>query len=302
MHTKLHAIMTVTLMFCLSLGAQGQSPTPKGDAAKAEELLSLAREALGGASKLKAVHSLSAAGSFRRQLGDHEMNGELEVELMLPDKYKRTETLSGMGGTEVTRVEAVSGEKAWTDMQSGGGGGGMVLIRRPGGDGPQAQIALANAARADFARAALGWLLMPLASFPLEFAYAGQAEASDGRADVLDVKGPNNFAARLYLDQTTHRPLMLSYMGRAPRVVMRTLSGPPPSREEMEKRAREMPEAAPAEPEVEMQVRFADYRAVDGVFLPHHISRATNGETSEEWEVKRFRVNPALKPASFEKK
>ena len=67
----MHAMsMTVTLILSLGLGAQAQSPAPKGDAAKAQELLSLAREALGGESKLKAVQSLSAAGSFRRQLGD----------------------------------------------------------------------------------------------------------------------------------------------------------------------------------------------------------------------------------------
>src|SRR4029453_5674299 len=48
-------------------------------------------------------------------------------------------------------------------------------------------------------------------SYPLAFGLAGQAEAPEGKADVLDVKGPGNFAARLFVDNKTHLPLMLSW-------------------------------------------------------------------------------------------
>ena len=48
-------------------------------------------------------------------------------------------------------------------------------------------------------------------SYPLTFSYAGEAEAPEGKADVVDIKGPANFAARLFVNSQTHMPLMLSW-------------------------------------------------------------------------------------------
>ena len=48
-------------------------------------------------------------------------------------------------------------------------------------------------------------------AYPLSFGHAGQAEAPEGKADVLDVKGAGNFTARLFIDSKTHLPLMLSW-------------------------------------------------------------------------------------------
>mgnify|MGYP003694075659 CR=1 FL=1 len=41
-------------------------------------------------------------------------------------------------------------------------------------------------------------------------------------------RAPGNFAARIFLDQKSHRPLMLIYRGVAPRVMIQTQQGPPP--------------------------------------------------------------------------
>src|SRR5207247_2731174 len=101
--------------------------------------------------------------------------------------------------------------------------------------------------------------------FPVEFSYAGEAKAEDGSADVIEVKGPNGFTARLFLDQKTHQPLMLSYRGVAPRMVVNRMTAPAGRRpEEIEKAAKESQTQVLASkpPEVEMQVRFSDYRNV----------------------------------------
>jgi len=42
---------------------------------------------------------------------------------------------------------------------------------------------------------------------PLEFAYGGEAASDDGKAEVVDAKGPGSFAARIFFDQKTHRPM-----------------------------------------------------------------------------------------------
>ena len=289
-------ILALTLLVPFSALAQDG-----GDkAARAQALLDSARAALGG-EKLKSLQSLSATVSYRRALGERQMTGEIEYDLLLPDKFMKHETMNPMPGVEATRVEAMNGEKAW--MDSGSRGGGMIVIRQgAAADDPQAQAQMEQAIRSEFARLLIGWLLTSSSSFPVEFTHAGTAEAEDGTADVLEVKGPDNFAAYLFLDQKTRRPLMLSYKGRAPRMMMQSAQGQPRSRDEIEKQAREMQQRAAAEPPDEIQIRFDDYREVDGISLPHRLTKAVNGEVNEEWEMKKFKVNPSIKPEKFEKK
>jgi hypothetical protein len=35
--------------------------------------------------------------------------------------------------------------------------------------------------------------------------------------------------------------------------------------------------------------------------MPHRITRAINGQFSEEWELKKFKINPPLKADQFKK-
>ena len=35
------------------------------------------------------------------------------------------------------------------------------------------------------------------------------------------------------------------------------------------------------------------------MILPHHVSRALNGNVVEEWDITRWRVNPSLKSERF---
>jgi hypothetical protein len=268
---------------------------------RAQQLLDQARAAIGG-ERIKSVKSLSATGNYRRMLGEREMSGEVQFEILLPDKMMKTETMSPAPSVEITRIETIDGNHVWTDQQSSGMGGGMVIMRRPGGDTPHGQAMQDNAVRAEFARLAIGLLLSTPSSFPVQYDYAGVAEAPDGQADVLDVKGPNGFAARLFIDQKTHKPLMLTYKGRKPRMIMRSFSGSPGNREEIEKSAREAEAEAAKQPEVEFQIRYSDYREVDGVSFPHRVSRAIDGEVNEELEITKYKIDPSFKPDKFDKK
>src|SRR5215813_8033290 len=196
-------------------------------ATKAQQLIKQARAALGG-DKLK---SLSATGNYRRTFGQMEMAGEVNYDLLLPDKMMKTETMNPAPGLEITRIETINGDEVWEDQQQHGGGGGMMIFRRgPGGpaaDPKMAQAAMRQGIRSDFARLSIGWLLTTPSSFPVEYSFAGEAESPEGKADALDVKGPDGFAARLFLDQKTHRPLMLTFNGSKPRVFTQTSTGAP---------------------------------------------------------------------------
>src|SRR5262252_459041 len=272
-------------------------------AAKAQQLIAQARAALGG-DKLK---SLSATGNYRRTFGQMEMAGEVSYDLLLPDKMMKTETMSPAPSLEITRVETLNGDDVWEDQQQRGGGGGMMIFRRgPGGPGvdPQkAQDMMRQDVRSNFARLLIGWLLTTPSSFPVEFSFAGEAESPDGKADVLEAKGPGGFAARLFLDQKTHYPLMLTYNGKKPRIMTQIAApGAPRKPEEMEKKMKEMEAEAAKQPDVEFRIYLSDYREVNGVSFPHKLARSIENEVNEELEIKTVKINPQFKPEKFVKK
>ena len=112
-------------------------------AAKAQQLLTQARAALGG-DKLKSLTSLSASGSIRRKIGQMEMSGELQLDMLLPDKVMRVEVTNLMGAAELTRMEVLNGTNVWTDQQTSGGGGMMMMA------GPAAAAAAPAAEKTEF--------------------------------------------------------------------------------------------------------------------------------------------------------
>jgi hypothetical protein len=296
-------------------------------AARAQEILKQALEALGGEANLKAVRSLSASGKFSGAMGGRLMEGELNLDLLLPDKYLRTIKLS-MGPMNITRIEAVNGEQVWMDMKRGAGiggilggmgGGGMGGGRRGGGmgmpggggrgagaggpsgggrggDGPMGGMqemnspAMQEQVRADFTRLLIAWLLTAPASSQVEFTYEQELETQDGKAHALRVTVDNDFTMALYLDQQTHRPVMLAYRALMPR-----RSAGLRSEEEPSDRSRE-PEL------VDVQLYISDYKAVGKVFLPHRVVKTSDGQTVEEWEIKKYKLNPDLKPKKFERR
>ena len=72
----------------------------------------------------------------------------------------------------------------------------------------------------DFARLALG-LLAASPAYPLTFSFGALAEAPQGRADVLDVKGEGNFALRYFINNETHLPIMVTWTTPPTNVIVR---------------------------------------------------------------------------------
>lgn len=268
-------------------------------AGKAQEVLAQARAALGG-EKLKALQSLSIEGNYRRTFGQGmEMSGDVTIEMIAPDKWLKTETMSLMGSMEITRLEALNGDKVWEDQQQSGGGG-MVMMRR-GGPNSDPKV-MEDGLRASLGRLALGLVLNTPTSYAATYTYAGEAEAPEGKADVIDVKVPVGPALRLYLDQKTHRLLMMTYKGKRPRMITHMATDGPPSEAEVQKRLKESEAEAAKQPDVEYQTRFSDYREVNGIYFAHKISRGIESETNEEVSLTKIKVNPTIKPEKFVKK
>src|SRR5690349_17352786 len=152
--------------------------TPARDPAA---ILAAAREALGGEKRLSGVKNFIATGRTRQVRGDNLVPIEFEIFVELPDKYLRKD--------EIPAQE--SGPTA-----SGFAGDELLVDPLPPAPMPDpARKARVTQLKQDFARLALGMFAgsypanMPSASRAKScFNYVGQAEAPQGKADVVDAK------------------------------------------------------------------------------------------------------------------
>lgn len=164
----------------------------------------------------------------------------------------------------------------------------------------------------DFVRLTLGMFAASFNSYPVTFTYAGQAEAPQGTADVIDVKGAANFSARLFVNSQTHLPIMVSWQAPAGRGRGAGPGGPTgPARGGAPAGTTAAPPAgvppapaagAPPVPpaSVEYRIYYGDYRDVDGMQWPFRLRRATGSDTTEETTFDRFKINTKIDPKRFE--
>jgi hypothetical protein len=284
---------------------------------KGNQVMAQTRKALGGEDKLAAVKALSLRATYQREFsmpgmagggratvmlngapasgGNQQITGDIEVDVELPGKYIKVDTSTGF--MAMTRREGFDGERPFAHAASANPGM-RIQIDGPADDPARARLALQRN-QAELARLLLGLLGTTQSSLPVTYTYAGVAEAADGKADMIDVKGPDNFALRLFVDVQTHLPLMLTYMAPEPRIVMNTVDrgGAGGDRERAESERRQA-ESTPQKL-VEYRLFFSDYRNVGSLSLPHRIARGTAAKTTEEWEVKSYRINPSFKADRF---
>ena len=339
-------VMIAAAYFAAYTHAQAQAD------AKAASVIADVRKAIGGEQKIAALKGLSLRADYRREMGpmgggggtfimmtgpgggaggSAQMNGKIEIDLDLPERYLRSDI--GSGGFALTRTEGFEGTRPFVEMFSNMPGA-RFTADNPAVDPGRAKAALRRS-NAELARLMLGVVGTTQTNFPVTFAYGGIAESPDGKAHIIDVSGPEDFKARMYIDTESNLPLMLTYLDAEPRIVTRSMTrdggpagGPaggghgapqvftaggggnvtvgrgrqaqeltPEQRAEIEK-ARKEAEAAPPKM-IEYRLFFSDYRKVDGLSMPHRIARGTGDKTTEEWDVTSYKVNPTFKADRF---
>jgi hypothetical protein len=197
---------------------------PHGQTGDPSKILAAAREALGGDKRLSAVKTFVATGRTRKVQGDNLVPIEFEILCELPDKYLRKDEIPAQESAPTT-----SGFNGETLIQIPP----FTAPARAGAPAPTAaQLEAASKARVtplkqDFVRLTLGMFATSFSSAPLTFTLAGQAEAPQGKADVLDVKGPGNLAMRFFINSETHLPIMVSWQPPAPPSRPPTMPGAP---------------------------------------------------------------------------
>src|SRR5436309_11160134 len=94
----------LALLFSIAMTLGGYAARAAGDT-KASELLAQARAALGGDGKLSKVQGLSCAGTVQRSIGDRQVSGDVTIDLQLPDKFLRSDSISPMGDAALVVTE-----------------------------------------------------------------------------------------------------------------------------------------------------------------------------------------------------
>lgn len=269
----------VNLLCALAL-VLGAAAVSAQDAARGASLLAEARKALGGEERLLAVKTLDVRGEFKRAAGQNTIEGDVQIRIERPDKLRRDEdtSLPG-GGPAIIRTEVLNGATVWDDITGrqgaggfGGGAGGRDGGFGRGGGGGRAPLdpaqieeALRRARQADLTRLLLVFLVVT----DSPATWIGTAEAPDGKADVLELTPANQPAIRLFLDATSHVPLMITW------------------------------QAAGRGRDAAAQMTLAEYKTANGIRFPHLITRGTSEQTVEEWTIGNYRVNPSFRSDVF---
>jgi outer membrane lipoprotein-sorting protein len=236
--------LTIALILMLStaVAAFAQGADAK---AKADAVLKQAREAIGGEKKLKELQALSATGTMRQTMGERQMESEIQVDLMTPDKIMTTIAMQFGGNPIGTRISTLNGDQLWGDFVSamgmgggpgggvfiagggpGGGGGRMMMGGGPGGPGgpgdPNSPMAKYQqmSQRRDLALIMLGWLLAAPPGAQMEFTYAGEAPGPEGsKLDALIARSALGFNAVLYFNQDSHQLIGIKYKAKQTRAM-----------------------------------------------------------------------------------
>lgn len=288
---------------------------------RAEAVLRQAREALGGSAVIDAVHNLLINGRASHKIKtpdgqERSFDGNVEMALETSGKLHRNFKIG-----DEANLAAESGKKVFVRNLE-------VSVHRngAGAETEKFQKRLAGAHGDELSRLLFGLLLKTSPGLNAIYNYAGEGSVDGAAADIVEASSDNGFAVKLYVDKNTHLPLMMSYRANKPvRFVMKRegaaagtvekdvmvfrhtlpegekISGDGGNRvvirkkdengnvTETVKAGEEMPRIQLEE--AEFQVRFSDYRSVNGLMLPHRIAQTVNGEAGETMTIESYQVN-----------
>lgn len=206
-------------------------------------------------------------------------------------------TDGGEGDVEKVIVEGKEGEFTTADgkkvivRKADGANVEDVVIRHGGGKG-EVMAVRGEHRQNEMLRTMLSLLLTAPEGMDVSYTYGGELDVDGTTCNVInaDFAGSN---VKLYLSKASNFPVMVSYIGHAaPRVIAFKSKSPeagePAAGDKMFfKHKVDAPETA------EIQIRFSDYRGVNGVQLPYKWTTSVGGQTTEVFEVASYEINPA---------
>ena len=163
--------------------SHSQNSSPQNETTRAEELIKLARAAIGGEEVLSKIQTLTATGKYNRfvkyvsvqsskkiEEKQKALPGKMEFEFALPDKFRRRLTASRLRGFDYSFAQVVNGAEAWRDPPlppiSSNSDRRVIDV----GDVERTEFIHATSAKQGLSFYSIAWLMLPLPGYPLKIA------------------------------------------------------------------------------------------------------------------------------------
>ncbi len=215
--------------------------------------------------------------------GEPGLPGEAVRKIVIKKPDGTTEEITGAEADKFV-VKKMDGDKAIWTSENGGTmdvDGKQVFVRSMGGQG--------HARHNEMLRFTLSLLLTAPQGMDVSYTFGGES-VIDGTACNIVVAEFAGSAFKIYLGASSNLPVMLSYTGhKMPRMVAFTKTAPADGAAETMTFQRAENHTAET---AEFNVRFADYRSVGGVQLPHTWTQTVGGVADETFDVTSYEINP----------
>ena len=288
---------------------------------KALTLIRQAREAIGGDANINSVRSLTIIGKATKTFdfdgAPRTEQGDWELNLQLPNQLSKMLKLRTEGGTgngehrEIVEKNVIvirkgdAADKTIVMPESENGGGKKVVVIRKGigeptvltGDaasGEPHKIIVNKDVRVsgdnggkfhqnEFFRTTLSLLLTAPEGSDVTYIYAGESVVDGVSCEIVEAKTGES-VVKLYLDKSSYLPRMMTFQSAKPMIFK--FNKDADKQEKVIVRQTGTPEMA------EFQVKFSDYRSVNGLQMPHKWTQTVGGKDDETIDVSSYEVNP----------
>lgn len=263
--------------------------------------------------------------SLQIKRGDGSTNNEQSsiieknVDVVVINKGDKAETViaDAPNGDKKKILVRVAGEPNVAMTEGEAGKNKVFIVKRDGGEGNatfttedgktinlKKEIRVLNTNGEGFPRqnelfrTTFSLLLSAPEGVDVSYVYAGEGTVDGNSCDIVEAQ-TGGASYKLYLDKSSHLPRMITFQGAKPMIFKFKKDAAAPSGEPKEIKVfthkLDAPETA------EFQVKFTDYRSVNGVQLPYRWEQTIAGKADEILDVTSYEINPANIADKFKK-
>ncbi len=280
---------------------------------RALEIMRLARQAIGGETNIKSVQGLTITGkavkSFEFESTTRVERGDWELNLQLPNKISKRlkiETENNVGGANSQTFERKAdvvivrkdGETVSADSPQK-----ITIVKKDENgkvltedvtetNGEVRKVVVAERAegesfhRNEFFRTMIALLLTTPNGADAEYKFVGEQTVDGTNCEIVQINSGAS-SVKLFINKSSHLPVMMSYTDAKPMIFTFV-----PKQDETNQVQKVTVNKAEIQTG-EFQVKFSDYRTVNGLQLPHKWAQTVDGKADEIIEVSAYEMNPS---------
>lgn len=319
------SILSVSVFFVGIGGLINQVGAKFKSDERALEIIAQARQAIGGDAAIKTVKSLTIVGntthSFTIDGATKTEQGSVEINLQLPNHFSKTlklgqENAGGEGENIVEKdvkilVREANGETA--DLRpDASDGSNKRVVRIIKGDAANTEE-LKEGVSADghkvfvnkdvrftegahrqneLFRTTFALLLSAPEGSDVSYTFVGEGSVDGSSCDIVQAQMSGDSAFKIYIDKSSHLPLMLTYQGMKP-MMFRFEKGAAKTEAGTDVRVISRRSDTATSELQEFQIKFSDYRSVGDVRLPYKWTQTVGGQVDQTTDIVSYVINPA---------